>query len=96
MPVTAVRDEGALRMWVCRLPAHIGPLGSCKFAEEYRKNGAFCRADVGIGPYSGNGSRLLPQILRALAEKVKFFSNCTKHAVSAHEYASFFDVNEYL
>ena len=50
MPVTAVRDEGALRMWVCRLPAHIGPLGSCKFAEEYRKNGAFCRADVGIGP----------------------------------------------
>ena len=31
--------------------AHIGPLGSCKFAEEYRKNGAFCRADVGIGPY---------------------------------------------
>ncbi len=51
MPVTAVRDEGALRMWVCRLPAHIGPLGSCKFAEEYRKNGAFCRADVGIGPY---------------------------------------------
>ena len=31
--------------------AHIGPLGSCKFAEEYRKNGAFCRVDVGIGPY---------------------------------------------
>ena len=26
--------------------AHIGPLGSCKFAEEYRKNGAFCRADA--------------------------------------------------
>ena len=25
MPVTAVRDEGALRMWVCRLPVHIGP-----------------------------------------------------------------------
>ena len=30
---------------------HIGLLESCKFAEEYRKNGAFCRADVGIGPY---------------------------------------------
>jgi hypothetical protein len=26
--------------------AHIGLLGSCKFAEEYRKNGAFCRADA--------------------------------------------------
>ena len=51
MPVTAVRDEGALRMWVCRLPVHIGPLGSCEFAEDFRKIGAFCRADVGIGPY---------------------------------------------
>ena len=51
MPVTAVRDEGALRMWVCRLPVHIGPLGSYEFAEDPHKNGAFCRADVGIGPY---------------------------------------------
>ena len=50
MPVTAVRDEGALRMWVCRLPVHIGPLGSCDFAEDHRKNGAFCRGDVGIDP----------------------------------------------
>ena len=32
--------------------AHIGPLESCEFAEYSRKNGAFCRADVGIGPYS--------------------------------------------
>ena len=31
--------------------AHIGPLESCEFAEDSRKNGAFCRADVGIGPY---------------------------------------------
>ena len=31
--------------------AHIGPLGSCEFAEASRKNGAFFRADVGIGPY---------------------------------------------
>ena len=38
-------------MWVCRLPVHIGPLGSFDFAVDYRKNGAFCRADVGIGPY---------------------------------------------
>ena len=51
MPVTAVRDEGALRMWVYRLPVHIGPQGSCEFAVDFRKNGAFCRADVGIGPY---------------------------------------------
>ena len=31
--------------------AHSGPLGSCEFAEDYRKNGVFFRADVGIGPY---------------------------------------------
>ena len=31
--------------------AHIGPFGSYEFAEDFRKNGAFCRADVGIGPY---------------------------------------------
>ena len=56
MPVTAVRDEGALRMWVCRLPVHIGPLGSYEFAEDYRKIGAICRVDVGIAPYSISGS----------------------------------------
>ena len=32
--------------------AHIGPLESCDFAEDSRKNVAFCRADVGIGPYN--------------------------------------------
>ena len=32
--------------------AHIGPLESCEFAEDSRKNGAFCGADVGIGPYN--------------------------------------------
>ena len=32
--------------------AYIDPLGSCEFAEDFRKNGAFCRADVGIGPYN--------------------------------------------
>jgi len=32
MPLTAVRGEGALRMWACRLPVHIGPyMGSRKF-----------------------------------------------------------------
>ena len=31
--------------------AYIGPPGSCEFATDYRKNGAICRADVGIGPY---------------------------------------------
>ena len=35
--------------------AHIGPLGSCEFAEDSRKNGAFCRADVGIGLYGQAG-----------------------------------------
>ena len=32
--------------------AHIGPLGSYDFAGDPRKIGAFCRADVGFGPYS--------------------------------------------
>ena len=32
--------------------AYIGPLRSCEFAVGYRKTGAFCRADVGIGPYA--------------------------------------------
>ena len=31
--------------------AHIGPLGSYEFAADFRRNSAFCRADVGIGPY---------------------------------------------
>ena len=36
--------------------AHIGPMGSYEFAVNFRKNGAFCRADVGIGPYGFMGS----------------------------------------
>ena len=31
MPVTAVCDEGALRMWVCRLPVRIGPAEQAVF-----------------------------------------------------------------
>ena len=41
-------------MWGCRLPVHIGPPGSYEFAEDFRKTGAICRADVGIGPYKGS------------------------------------------
>ena len=32
--------------------AHIGPLESCEFAVDLREYSAFCRADVGIGPYN--------------------------------------------
>jgi len=32
--------------------AHIGPLESCEFPEDFRKNGAICRNDVGIDPYA--------------------------------------------
>ena len=28
------------------------PKGSYEFAEDFRKNGAFCRGDVGIAPYA--------------------------------------------
>ena len=37
MPVTAVRDEGALRMWVCRLPVHIGHAERAVFYETLRQ-----------------------------------------------------------
>ena len=30
--------------------AHIGPLESCEFAEDSRKNGAFCRAEQTPAP----------------------------------------------
>ena len=37
MPVTAVRDEGALRMWVCRLPVHIDPAECTVFYGNLRR-----------------------------------------------------------
>ena len=30
----------------------VGPLGSCEFAEDFRKNSPSCRGDVGIAPYN--------------------------------------------
>ena len=53
------RTESSAPTWcgaqICAVGADdsVGPLGSCDFAAEFRKNGAFCRADVGIGPYTG-------------------------------------------
>ena len=41
MPVTAVRGEGALRMWVCRLPVHIDPAEQTSFTEVYGKFATF-------------------------------------------------------
>ena len=43
----------ALAYLTVGVDAHIDPLGSCEFAEDYCKISAFCRADVGIGPYKG-------------------------------------------
>ena len=51
MPVTAVRDEGALRMWVCRLPVHIGPAGCTGFTEILGKFVTSHWADRVVGPY---------------------------------------------
>ena len=56
MPVTAIRDEGALRMWVCRLPVHIGPAECSIFTGIYGRFATFQRADVGIGPYNYAGN----------------------------------------
>ena len=46
MPVTAVRDEGALRMWGCRLPVHIGPAECTVFTVFFGKFATSKRADA--------------------------------------------------
>ena len=51
MPVTAVRGEGALRMWVCRLPVHIGPAGCTGFTEIFGEFVTSHWADRVVGPY---------------------------------------------
>ena len=52
MPIFGAKSR-AVRGCASKLACgrRIDPLGSCEFAEGFRKNGAFCRADVGIGPY---------------------------------------------
>ena len=51
MLVTAVRDEGALRMWVCRLPVHIDPAGCTAFTEILGEFVTSHWADRVVGPY---------------------------------------------
>ena len=51
MPVTAVRDEGALRMWICRLPVHIDPADCTAFTEILGEFAASKRVDRAVGPY---------------------------------------------
>ena len=52
MPVTAVRNEGALRMWVCRLPVHIGPAECTVFTGIYGEFVTSQWADRVVGPYN--------------------------------------------
>ena len=64
IPVKSVHPAGGqsrpplqrVRRVVVGADDSVGPLGSCEFAEDFRKIGASCRADVGIGPYNGHGS----------------------------------------
>ena len=35
--------------------AYIAPLGTIEFALDFRKNGSYCRGDVGIAPYEPDG-----------------------------------------
>ena len=58
MPVTAVRDEGALRMWVCRLPVHIGLAECTVFTGIYGEFVPSQWADRVVGPYNGTRSSL--------------------------------------
>ena len=51
MPVTAVRDEGALRMRACRLPVHIDPSGCTGFTEIFGESETSHWADRVVGPY---------------------------------------------
>ena len=54
---------------------YIGPFVSYEFAEDYRKAGALCRADVGIGPYEAHkssvGNSELLQISREKSRKTE-------------------------
>ena len=70
MPVTAVRDEGALRMWVCRLPVHIGPAVCTVFTKISGEFAAAQRADVGIGPYMTPANSCCPANFECKAEKM--------------------------
>ena len=70
MPVTAVRGEGALRMWVCRLPVHIGPAVCTVFTKISGEFAAAQRADVGIGPYMTPANSCCPANFECKAEKM--------------------------
>mgnify|MGYP000269027136 CR=1 FL=1 len=66
IPVKSVHPAGGqsrpplqrVRRVVVGADDSVGPLRSYKFAVDSRKNGAFCRADVGIGPYKRVGKRI--------------------------------------
>ena len=59
--------------------AHIGPLGSYEFAEDYRKNAAICRADVGIGPYNVSAnSYCLANFARKADSPQPFKGSCSQ------------------
>ena len=72
MLVTAVRDEGALRMWVCRLPVHIDPAGCTAFTEILGEFVTSHWADrvvcpyvkALLSPYLRSGGRLCPPAAR--------------------------------
>ena len=67
MPFTAVRDEGALRMWVCRLPVHIDPAVCTVFTKISGEFAAAQGADVGIGPYMTPANSCCPANLECKA-----------------------------
>ena len=78
MPVTTVRDEGTLRMWVCRLPVHIDPAGFTVYTEIVGEFAAAQWADRVVGPYGEDsmhsypcrGGRLCPP-----TERTAFYGN---------------------
>ena len=51
-------------MWVCRLPVHIGPLGSCEFAEDYHKKRCILPGRCGHRPLQRLGEFVLPYRFR--------------------------------
>ena len=74
MPVTAVRDEGALRMWVCRLPVHIDPAECTVLYGNLRRIRNFPAGRCGHRPLRTIRTRRLPLGSRgAGAERLRGF-----------------------
>ena len=80
MPVTAVRDEGALRMWVCRLPVHIDPAECTGFTEIFGEFVTSHWADRVVGPYNDTRSSLQGRTTLSAQQNTPFLQNSSANS----------------